>query len=124
MTLRALKLERRHEPLASRAKYRQRLIRAWTVAGCLILFSLGIGMLGYHFFCGVQSFVDCLYSASMILGGMGPVTEVKSTGGKWFASLYALYSGVALLTSVGLLIAPPIHRALHRFHIIEAGDEE
>jgi len=40
-------------------------------------------------------------------------------GGKWFASAYALYSGVALLTSVGLIFAPAVHRFLHRFHLDE-----
>ena len=112
-----LHFERRREPLAPPKLYHDRLIKASAVAGGLIAFSLTLGVLGYHFFCGVESWVDALYSASMILGGMGPVAEVKTTGGKLFASFYAIYSGVALLTSVGVLIAPVVHRALHRFHI-------
>jgi len=115
--------ERRNQPLAPPERYRRRLLKSSMVAGCVIGVSLGIGILGYHFFGGVESWVDCLYSASMILGGMGPVAELKTTGGKLFASFYALYSGVALLTSVGVLIAPALHRALHRFHI-ETGEYE
>jgi hypothetical protein len=42
---------------------------------------------------------------------------VHSTVGKWFESLYANFSGVVFLTSVGVLLAPSIHRALHRFHL-------
>jgi hypothetical protein len=61
--------------------------------------------------------VDCLYNASMILGGMGPVTELGTDAGKVFASAYALYSGVVLLASVGVLLAPALHRVLHHFHI-------
>jgi hypothetical protein len=53
----------------------------------------------------------------MILGGMGPVDPITRSAGKWFASAYALYSGVALLTSVGLIFAPAVHRLLHRFHV-------
>ena len=110
-------LESRHEPLAPRARYRRRVIRASVVAGGLIGFSLAIGVLGYHYFAGIHGWVDCLYNASMILGGMGPVAELRTDAGKVFASIYALYSGVTLLTSVGVLLAPAFHRALHTFHI-------
>jgi hypothetical protein len=120
---RMLKLERRHEPLAPRERYHQRLLKSSLLAGSVIGVSLVIGILGYHYLGGIESWVDCLYSASMILGGMGPVADLKTNGGKVFASFYALYSGVALLTSVGVLIAPALHRALHRFHI-ETGEYE
>ena len=123
MTRPVLDFERRHEPLAPPAYYRRRLLKSSLLAGGVIGVSLAIGILGYHYFGGIESWVDCLYSASMILGGMGPVADLKTNGGKVFASFYALYSGVALLTSVGVLIAPALHRALHRFHI-ETGEYE
>ena len=115
--------ESRHQPLATRARYQRRLIRASAVAGGLIGFSLAIGVLGYHYFAGIHGWVDCLYNASMILGGMGEVDTIQTTGGKVFASFYALYSGVTLLTSVGVLLAPSLHRALHRFHVETEEDE-
>lgn len=55
----------------------------------------------------------------MILGGMGPVAPLKTNAGKIFASVYALYSGVILLASVGILITPIFHRFLHRFHLAD-----
>ena len=61
--------------------------------------------------------MDCLYNAAMILGGMGPVAEMPDDRAKIFASVYAIYSGVVLLASVGVLISPVLHRILHRFHI-------
>lgn len=109
--------EKKHQPLASRAVYHRRLLRSTGAAGLVIAVSLAIGVLGYRFVCGLPSWVDALYNASMILGGMGPVDELRSDAGKIFASLYALYSGAALLTSVGVLVAPALHRMLHRFHI-------
>ena len=123
MIERFMKFERRHEPLAPRSRYHRRVMEASIVAAELIAVSLAIGVLGYHFFGGIPSWVDCLYNASMILGGMGPVTELHTNGGKVFASFYALYSGVTLLTSVGVLLAPSLHRALHRFHIETEEDE-
>ena len=57
-----------------------------------------------------------------ILGGMGPVDTLSSNAGKVFASLYALYSGIMLLASVGVLLSPVMHRVLHRFHLESDGD--
>jgi hypothetical protein len=61
--------------------------------------------------------VDSLLNASMILGGMGPVDPLKTNAGKVFASVYALYSGLALIAVVGLLLAPILHRVMHEFHM-------
>lgn len=60
---------------------------------------------------------DAFLNASMILGGMGPVkTQGLSEAGKVFAGLYALYSGLVFIAAMGLMLAPVIHRVLHRFH--------
>jgi hypothetical protein len=63
--------------------------------------------------------IDALLNAAMILGGMGPVNPLHTAVGKLFASFYALYSGVLLLASVGVLATPIIHRFMHRFHLEE-----
>ena len=75
-------------------------------------------MLGYHFLESL-SWIDALLNASMILGGMGPVTPLQTNAGKIFASFYSIYSGVILLASVGVLAAPIFHRFLHRFHLVD-----
>ncbi len=106
------------EPMASPAMYRRRLITSGAVAAGWLGFSLLLGVLGYHWIVGEPDWLDCLYSASMIMGGMGPVGTAPSTpAGKVFASCYALYCGVVLLVSVGLLLTPALHRLLHRFHV-------
>ena len=92
------------------------------LAGAVIGGSLVIGIAGYHWLGGL-GWLDALVNASMILGGMGPVDPITRPAGKWFESAYALYSGVALLTSVGLIFAPAVHRLMHRFHV-EAGDDD
>jgi hypothetical protein len=61
----------------------------------------------------------------MILTGMGPVNELHTVAGKLFASFYALFSGVVFITSVGVLLAPVLHRFLHKFHLeSRSADEE
>jgi hypothetical protein len=47
---------------------------------------------------------------------MGPVVEIKTAGGKWFSSAYALFSGVIFLSIVGFILAPAIHRIFHRLN--------
>jgi hypothetical protein len=110
--------EHHKQPLASRKVFAQRLRRNALIGLLLLTFSLGIGILGYHFLENL-SWIDSLLNASMILGGMGPVAPVRTVGGKIFASFYALYSGVILLASVGILITPIFHRFLHFFHLAE-----
>jgi hypothetical protein len=108
--------EHHKQPLASRSDFTRRMLRFGLATSGIILFSLGIGILGYHYLESL-SWSDTLLNASMILGGMGPVNELRTNAGKVFASFYALYSGIVLLASVGVLAAPIFHRFMHRFHL-------
>ena len=110
--------EHHKQPLAKRSVFAKRLALNGIVGLILLAFSLGIGMVGYHFLEGL-SWIDSLLNASMILGGMGPVAPLQTVAGKLFASFYALYSGVVLLAAVGILATPIYHRFLHRFHLAE-----
>ena len=111
-----MKLERSHQPLIPLREFTRRMLIYAAVAAVLVAVSLGIGTLGYHTF-GRLRWIDALYNASMILTGMGPVDAIGTTSGKLFASVYALFSGVAFLSIVGLLLAPVVHRLLHIFHL-------
>ena len=112
----------RHVPLLSRAEFARRLAKN-ALLGCgLIVVSLAIGVVGYHVTAGL-GWIDALLNAAMILTGMGPVDELRTDGAKLFASFYALFSGVAFLTIVAVLMAPIVHRFLHRFHL-ELADED
>jgi len=78
--------------------------------------ALSIGVAGYHFIADL-AWIDALLNASMILTGMGPVATLTTTAAKLFASAYALFCGLVYLTATGFLIAPVVHRVLHRFHL-------
>ena len=92
------------------------MLRHGVIALCLVIVSLGIGVVGYRVTEGF-SWLDALLNASMILGGMGPVNELHTVAGKFFASGYALFSGVAFLATVGIMVAPLAHRLLHSLHM-------
>ena len=109
--------EHHTEPLASRAEFLRRLVRFGSFSLAIILVSLGIGILGYHFIVGLN-WIDSLLNASMLLGGMGPIdTDLTSTASKLFASFYAIFSGVVFLVAIGILTTPVFHRFLHHFHL-------
>lgn len=110
--------EHKTSPLLGTNLFIFRQIRFLLYALGFLFFSLGIGIVGYRFFCNLD-WIDALLNASMILTGMGPVTFPQTISGKIFASMYAIYSGVAFLTSVGLLFSPIIHRILHKMNIDE-----
>lgn len=114
-------LERRHERLLPYGDFVRRIARSVLTGLLIVLGSLGLGVLGYHWSGGL-GWLDSLYNASMILGGMGPVDD-RGLGipaaEKWFASFYALYSGLTLLVVVGVMFAPLFHRFLHHFHLLE-----
>jgi hypothetical protein len=114
---RVLLFERRHQPLLPMRDYLQRLFRNGVLALLVLFVALLIGVLGYRWLGGL-GWIDAFYNASMILGGMGPVASLEGhDGAKIFASLYALFSGVAFLTSVAILLAPAYHRFIHHFHL-------
>lgn len=118
----ALKLEHRGQELLPWKQFRRRVVSYGTIASGLIVVSLGIGVIGYRWF-GHLPWIDALLNASMILTGMGPVNPMTTVGGKLFAAAYAIFSGVAFLTSFGVLAAPIFHRFLHRFHLeVKDGD--
>lgn len=108
--------------LLSKEEYRRRLIKSSFFSLLLLVFSLLIGVVGYMYFFNLN-WIDGLLNASMILTGMGPVDVAITDGAKLFASFYALYSGVAFLTSVAVIFAPVLHRFLHRFHL-DLDDED
>ncbi len=114
--------ENKKQKLVSRKKFRSRIMFAVYIDVILLSVSLFIGVMGYHYFNNL-SYVDAFMNASMILGGMGPVDPLINNSAKIFAGFYALYSGIAFLTSFAILITPVYHRFLHKFHLEAKGEE-
>jgi hypothetical protein len=107
--------EHSYQPVLPYRKWLRRVAKSIGLAVWLAAVSLGIGILGYHYL-GALPWVDALLEASMILGGMGPVAPMNNNAVKIFASGYALFSGLMLISTTGILIAPWLHRMLHHFH--------
>jgi hypothetical protein len=108
--------EHRSAPLVPLPLFFRRLLKTFALVGGLVGASLGIGVVGYHTVARLP-WIDALLDASMILAGMGPVSPLPTDGAKVFASIYALFSGVVFISSIGLAVAPLAHRFLHEFHL-------
>jgi hypothetical protein len=114
--------EHKKQPLAPKQIFYTRLGRNFLVSILLLVFCLGIGTVGFKLFAPpAYGWFDCFHNASMLLSGMGPVImDFHTTGGKLFSSFYALFSGVAFITNIGILMAPAIHRFFHKLHLEES----
>ncbi|MEO6338310.1 MAG: hypothetical protein ABIP71_15995 [Verrucomicrobiota bacterium] len=110
--------EHRTKKLLSREAFAKRVTLHVKLALAVISVVLGIGVAGYHYLADI-GWIDALLNASMILGGMGPVTSLEKDGAKIFASFYALFCGLVFVGIASLLIAPFAHRLLHSLHIDE-----
>lgn len=106
----------RIKPLPSVHRFAGKQLRFLAYAMLMLAVSLGIGMIGYSYFCNL-SVVDAFLNASMILTGMGPIDKMETEAAKIFAGCYALFSGIAFLSTVAVLIAPVVHRFLHWVHL-------
>jgi len=97
-----------------------RAVGLWFV---IIAVGLAIGIAGYAGIEGM-SLTDSYLNASMILSGMGPATELKTTSGKLFAGTYAIFSGLVIVIATGFVLAPIFHRVLDKFHVETSKDKD
>jgi hypothetical protein len=110
--------EHHSDPLLPWQQFASRFVRHAIIAGAVLAFSLTIGTLGFHWL-AQQEWIDAFLNSSMLLGGMGPVGDIHTVPGKLFASFYALYAGIMFIGTAGLLVAPLLHRVLHKIRLEE-----
>lgn len=107
--------ESKSQQLLPRAHFAKRLLIHLLLVLGLLVVSLGSGMAGYCHFEHLSP-LDAFLNSAMLLGGMGPVNNPVTSGGKLFAGVYALYAGLVFIVSAALIFTPIVHRVLHKFH--------
>ena len=112
--------ESKREPIIPFNEYVKRQLKYFIYSSGLVGISLAIGTLGYSYFEDL-SLIDGFYNSSMILTGMGPVNTMTTTASKLFSSFYALFSGIAFLSTIAIFFAPVVHRFLHYLHLEDDG---
>jgi hypothetical protein len=110
--------EHRSQPLATVPAFVKRITLCLVVALLVLSSALLLGMAGYHWIAGL-GWVDAFLNAAMILTGMGPVNPLATRAAKLFAGGYAIFSGLIFLTVMGIVLAPVLHRLMHKFHLAD-----
>ena len=72
------------------------------VAIIILIIALFVGVLGFRHL-NRGSWIDALFNASMILGGLGPVEPMKNTYSKLFGSFYAIFAGAFFLVFFAII---------------------
>jgi hypothetical protein len=113
-----MRYEKKNEPLAPSHVYYKRIARNFLWVAIVLLVMLAIGTTGYHYATDpITPWIDAFHNASMILSGMGPIiTDCFTQGGKIFSSIYALFSGIVFIGSIGYALTPGLHRIFHKLH--------
>ena len=120
--------EHRSEPLAPSHVFAGRILRQLLLVAAIVGVALAIGTVGYLLVSkGTENLglVDSFLEASMLISGAGPLYTERSSSDtlKMFSALYALFGTLVVVSSVGILASPIVHRVLHRLHL-ERGRRE
>jgi hypothetical protein len=110
--------EHHSEPLAPSHVFAGRLLRQILLVAGIVAVTLTVGTAGYLVISDLD-LVDSFLEASMLLSGAGPLYTERSSSNnlKVFSSLYALVSTLIVVSSVGIVASPIVHRVLHRLHL-------
>ena len=112
--------ENKKQALAPKAIYINRIRKNILFAIGILFISLSIGVIGNKLTIPEFDWYDSLLNASMILSGMGPIISgdiVLTNAAKVFASVYALFSGITFISTIGLMLTPVAHRFFHKLHL-------
>lgn len=108
--------EKVSKPVIPHHQFRSRLARSLLLGAAMVAVSLAIGMVGFMHYFPKMDWADAFVNASMLLSGMGPLAQPETTAAKLFAGCYALFAGLMLVMTTGVIFAPLVHRFLHLMH--------
>lgn len=110
--------ETKKQKVLSNRDFVWRLLWHVIVALLLIIFTLVVGAIGHIVFEDVD-FHHAFLNTALIVGGIGTTVVPQSVAGQLFFSLFGMFVGLLFAAVVGVVLAPLIHRIVHRMHIDE-----
>ncbi len=110
--------ETKNEPLLSRVAFLRRtalhVLYALVVMAATLIIGVAAHMLlepvGWH---------DAILNTALIVGGIGPYIVPGTALGKLFFAVYSMFVGLVFVGTMGIILAPLVHRIVHRFHLDE-----
>ncbi len=83
----------------------------------VLLLSIAVGTVGHVYFEGMP-WQKALLSSCFLLSGLGLAVFPETASGQLFAGIFALYAGFVFIAISGIVIAPILHRFLHKFPLL------
>ena len=108
--------ESKRDPLLPQHIFLKRIFRHLLYAVLILLGIMILGVVGNLLF-EPLSLHDAMFNIALTMTGSAPLLLPQSAGGKVFFSLYGILAGPIFMATIGLLIAPLLHRILHKFHL-------
>ena len=116
--------ERKHQRPISQSAFARRMAIHIASGGVLVGTALVIGMVGMKFTEPTLSWLDSYLNTAMLIGGMGQIDPPHTAAGKAFAGTFALYAGLVVILVTAVMLAPVVHRVMHRFHAETRSEKE
>ncbi|UZE95502.1 hypothetical protein [Alkalimarinus alittae] len=110
--------ESKSKRLASRKAFRRRMFFHILSAITLVILTLAIGVGGHVYFDDMAP-GSALIASITLTSGLGLSILPETTSGQLFTSLYGIFSGYVYIVTSSIVIAPILHRVLHKFHLDE-----
>lgn len=108
--------ENKNEPLLTKSAFRIRVFYHVLAAFALLLVTLALGIAGHMYFDGM-ALTSALVASITLMSGLGLSILPESVAGQLFASVYGILSSYLYIATSSIVIAPILHRLLHKFHL-------
>lgn len=108
--------EHYRQPILSRKEFFMRMLRCLALALGLLVITLLIGTLTFHY-TEKLSWIDAFLNSVLIMTGLGLVNILNTPLGKLFTAFYALFSTLVFFTILAIIFTPLLHRLLHHLHL-------
>lgn len=93
-----------------------RMVRHIGLAALIVMIAMGLGMAG-HMWLEPVRWHDAMLNVSLILAGIGPFLLPETVAGKLFFAVYNVIVGLVFVALIGMVLAPLVHRMIHKFHL-------
>ncbi len=110
--------ERKSKPLIDRNAFKKRILLHVLAAFILVVLTLALGVAGHVYFDNMEP-IAAFVASITLASGLGLSILPESTSGQLFTSLYGIFSGYVYIATSTIVLAPIIHRIMHKFHLDE-----
>jgi len=104
------------QELLSVRQFVWRMVRYFSISVMFVSFSLVVGVLGFHWI-GKLSWDQAFINAVSMLGAVNAPYPMQDYGGHLFTACYGMFTETVFLLAFAIVLAPVIHRLLHRLHL-------